>query len=168
MKILEEYGLQISITSTLNPLETSYVVISRETERFVDDIHDHKQELRSSDELLTAFQKSERKEPCMEEGGSNRTKETYAPKGNKETCANSLSNPTSDSLFKKTVIPAGERKWITIEASPSLFNTGIQDGHKDDTSSRSRRTRTRWMISLGYREIGVAEGVCTEKSRRIF
>ena len=34
--------------SIFHPWETSYVVISRETERFVDEIHDHKKELRSS------------------------------------------------------------------------------------------------------------------------
>ena len=33
VKILEEYGLEISIPSIVNPCETSYVVISRETER---------------------------------------------------------------------------------------------------------------------------------------
>ena len=76
-------------------------MISRETERFVDEIHDHKEELRSSSELLTALQKSEGKEPGIEEGGSNLTKETCAPRGNKETCANPLSTPTSDSFFSK-------------------------------------------------------------------
>ena len=44
--------------------------------------------------------------------------------------------------------------------------TSVQDGHKDDTSSRSRRTRTRWVISWGNSEIGVAEGVCTEWSKK--
>ena len=34
VKNIEEYGLEISIPSTLNLGETSYVVISRETERF--------------------------------------------------------------------------------------------------------------------------------------
>ena len=41
-------------------------MISRETERFVNEIHDHKEELRSSDELLTA------------ERGSNSSKEACA------------------------------------------------------------------------------------------
>ena len=84
-------------------------MISRETERFCGyENHDYKKELRSSNDLPTAFQKSEGKELCMVEGESNRMK---------ETCANPLSNPLSDSLSKKIVIP-----------------TGIQDGHKDDTS----------------------------------
>ena len=106
--------VRASIPSTLNPRETPYVVISRETKRFVDEIHDHKKEFRSSKELLTAFQ-SEGKEPCMEEGGSNRTKEPYAPEGNKETCANPLSSLLNDSLFFLRV----KGKWITIDANPS-------------------------------------------------
>ena len=61
--ILDGYGIEVAISSVAHPMNTSYVVISRETERFVNEIHDHKEELRSSDELLTAFQKSERKEP---------------------------------------------------------------------------------------------------------
>ena len=111
VKIIEEHGSEISIPSTLNSREASHVVISRETQRFVHEIHDHKKELRSSSELLTAFRKSEGKEPGVV-GGSN---------GNKETCANPLSNPLSDSLCK-TVIPTSERKWIAIDANPSPRN----------------------------------------------
>ena len=80
---------------------TSNVVISRVTERFVNEIHDHKEELRSSDELLTASDKSERREPYGEKRGSKSIKQTCAPKGNKETCANPLSNPIINSLFTK-------------------------------------------------------------------
>ena len=54
------------------------------------EIHDHKEELRSSSELFTAFQKSERRDTYGKERGSNNIKETCAPKGNKETCANPL------------------------------------------------------------------------------
>ena len=84
----------------------------------MNEIHDHKEELRSSYKLLTAFQTSERMEPHGEEGGSNSSKET-SPNSIKEACASLPSNPISDSLFKKTVIPRGERKWITIDANPS-------------------------------------------------
>ena len=48
MRIFEEYGSEISIPSFFNLEERSYVVISRETERFVDEIHDHKEEFISS------------------------------------------------------------------------------------------------------------------------
>ena len=84
-------------------------MISTETERFVHEIHDHEEELRSSNELLTA------------ERGSNRSEETCALNSIKETSANPLSNPIIGYLFKKkkTVIPKGERKLITVAANPS-------------------------------------------------
>ena len=69
---------------------------------FVNEIHDHKEELRSSNELLTA------------EKGSNRSQETGALNSVKGTRASPASNPIGDSLFKKTVIPGS-----TIEANPS-------------------------------------------------
>ena len=74
-----------------------------------------KNELRCSTELLPAFQKSERREPFVEEEESNSIKETCALPirsrfGNKEECANNFSNPPSDSLFKKTIIPTREKE----------------------------------------------------------
>ena len=96
-KILGECGLEISSPSIVTPANTSYVVISRETERFVNEIQDHKGELRSSSDLLTAFQKSERRDLCGEEKGSNSIQETCAPEDNKETCVNPLSNSIIDS-----------------------------------------------------------------------
>ena len=41
----------------------------------------------------------------------------------------------------------------------SSVATGLHTGYKDGTSLRSRRTRTRWIISFGHREVGIAEGV---------
>ena len=38
VKILEEYGIEIANPSLAKPANTSYVVISRETERFVNEI----------------------------------------------------------------------------------------------------------------------------------
>ena len=43
-----------------------------------------KNELRSSKELLSAFQKSEGRGPYVEEGRSNSIKEICAPHGNRE------------------------------------------------------------------------------------
>ena len=52
MKILDGYGIEAAIPSIANPAHTSYVVKSREAECFVNENHDHKEELRSSNELL--------------------------------------------------------------------------------------------------------------------
>ena len=84
VKILDGYGTEIAIPSIDKPAYTSYFVISRETERFVNEIHDQKEELRSSNELLTA------------ERGSNRSQETCALNSIKETCASLPSNPFGD------------------------------------------------------------------------
>ena len=107
---LDGYGIEIAIPSIVKPSYSSYVVISRETKRFVNEIHDHKEELRSSNELLTA---ERRFDGC---------KETCALNSIKETCASPRSNPIGDSFFKKTVTPRGERKWITIDADLSPRN----------------------------------------------
>ena len=97
VKILDGYGIEIAIPSIDNPVNTSYVVISTETQRFLNETHDHK-DLRSSDELLTA------------ERGSNGSKETCAPNSSNDTAASPPSNPFGGSLLKRTVIPGGERK----------------------------------------------------------
>ena len=75
-------------------VNTSYVVKSRETERLVNEIHDHNEELRSSSEMLTDLQRSERSEPYGEERGSNSIK---------ETCAS-----PQVSLYTKRTIPTNE------------------------------------------------------------
>ena len=80
VKILVGYGIEIAIPSIVKLANTFYVVKSRETERFVNETHDHKEGLRSRNELLTA------------ERGSNSVK---------ETCASSPSNLVGDSLIKK-------------------------------------------------------------------
>ena len=54
MKILGQPGLEISIPSTLKHETTSYVVTTRGTEHFVDETHDHKNELRPGTELLNS------------------------------------------------------------------------------------------------------------------
>ena len=77
-------GLQLRFRQRLDLRTHLTLWISRETELFVIENYDHKEELRSRNELLTA------------ERGSN---------SSKETCASPPSNPVSDSFFKKTVIP---------------------------------------------------------------
>ena len=44
MKILDTYCTEVAIQSSANPEYTTYVVISRKEERFVNEIHDHKPE----------------------------------------------------------------------------------------------------------------------------
>ena len=58
MKILDGYGIEVAVQSIANPEYTTYVVKSRVEERFVNEIHDHSQELRSSNELLANLHES--------------------------------------------------------------------------------------------------------------
>ena len=46
VKILDGYGIEVAIPLIANPTYTSYVVISREAERFVNENHNHKEEFR--------------------------------------------------------------------------------------------------------------------------
>ena len=43
VKILDEYGIEVAIPSIANPTYTFYFVISSETERFLNEILDHKE-----------------------------------------------------------------------------------------------------------------------------
>ena len=101
VKIVDGCGIEVAIPSVASPMDTSYVVMSIETKRFVNEIHDHKEELRSSYELLTELQGSGRRESYEERKGSSSIK---------ETCASPFSNqPPRASLYSQRTIPTNER-----------------------------------------------------------
>ena len=81
--MLDENGIEVAIESVPNPENRSCVVISRETERFLNEIHIHKTDARSSKELLDNH-------PESEEMVSTRFKETWADPCTKETRADSI------------------------------------------------------------------------------
>ena len=66
VNILDEYGLEVAIPSLCKPGDVTYVVISRETERFVNEIHTHEAETRSSRELLENLQESKVSMSCKQ------------------------------------------------------------------------------------------------------
>ena len=104
-KILDRYVIEVSIPSIAFPVDTSYVVISRETARFVNDIHDHKEGIMSSDELLR------RSEFYEEVGGTSIIK---------ETCASPLSiPPPRASLYTQRTTATNDWKWKVIHAHSS-------------------------------------------------
>ena len=108
VNILDGYGIEVAIPSISSPTYTSQVVISRETERFVNEFHDHKEELRSSNKLLAELQGSGRCESYEERKGSSSTK---------ETCASPFSNPPQRaSMYTQRTILTNERKWKVIHA----------------------------------------------------
>ena len=85
-------------------------------------IPDHKEELRSSDELLTELQGSVKSEPC---------EERKITSSNKETCANSFSNVSQRaSLYTQRTIPT---KWEEMEGHSRSF---IRWGHSETAVSK--------------------------------
>ena len=81
------------------------------------EIHDHKQELRSSNELLADLQGSGRSEVYGERKVTKSFKETWASPSTKETRAGPLIlTPRKASLFTSRIIPTSEKKWKTIHA----------------------------------------------------
>ena len=92
---LDRCCIEVAIQSIANPEYTTHVVISREEERFVNEIHDHKQELRSSNKLLANLR---------------------AAPSTKETSADPAILTPRAPLFTKRTIPTNEKKWITIHA----------------------------------------------------
>ena len=167
VRILGQLGLEISIPSTLKHETTSYFVITRGSERFVDEIHDHKNELRPSTELLTAFQNQKGENLVWKKRNptaSGNLCSTYYKSTWQQGSLCKQSQQSSQWFFVQKDYHSYERKtvdccWRQSFARTSFVDTSIQDGHKDGTSPRSRRTRTRWIPSLGRREIGIAEGV---------
>ena len=60
MKILDEHGVEVAIPSFCKPGDVTYVVISTETERFVNVIHTHEATTRFSRKIL-----QNRKKACL-------------------------------------------------------------------------------------------------------
>ena len=147
--------------------QTTHVLITRGTNRFVDEVHDHKVQLRPSTEFLSALQKSEGGESCVEESINNNKKtcalHVTSRHGNKEACVNNLSSPPScSSLFKKTFIPTSERKWVDIPGSSS-YGDALPIAVSKMVTRMVRHydkeeRRTWWIISLGHRKAAIAEG----------
>ena len=77
VKIIDKYGIEVAIQSISIPENTSYVVISTETDRFVNEIHNHKTDARSNSELHEDFPnqkemnfiKKEREPPALRKLG---------------------------------------------------------------------------------------------------
>ena len=90
---------------------------TKETERFVNEIHNHNAEVRSGMELLENLQESKKGEPYEERKVTTRSKETSAAPSMKETRAGSLSLvPNNASLYTRKIIHTNEKKWNTIHA----------------------------------------------------
>ena len=125
------------IPSIASPMDTSHVVISRESERFVNEIHDHKEELRSSNELLTELQVSGRSESYEGTCGSpsaveRKWKVTHAHSSNGGYLAVALSKMVTTMLRhydQDERQTGGSKHWDTIR--PVLMKAIAQEGARD-------------------------------------
>ena len=113
VKNLDRYCIEVAIQSIANLKYTTYVVKSREEAFFVKEVHDHKQELRSSSELFANFH-----EPGRNEAGNviRSHKETWAAPSTNETSADFVIFAPIASLFTTRTILMNDKKWIIINA----------------------------------------------------
>ena len=132
VKILDQKVLEIASASPNDKERTSYGMISRGKNWFVDEVHILNAELRTSAELLTELQQSGGGE-CVLGQSNTSNQETGAAHvsshtGNKQTCADTLSTPPSQAFFHtQRTIPTTERKWKVVYANSSYGALSIQD-----------------------------------------
>ena len=113
LKIHHGYAIDVAIPSICKAEDTPYNAISRKTERFVNEIHNHTAEVRSSNGLLENLQESER-------NVTTGNKETWALTSTRKLDADSLSLiPKKASLNTRKIIPANEENWIAIHDNVS-------------------------------------------------
>ena len=134
--LLDEYGFEVAIPSICKRGGTSYVVISREAERLVNEIHDHKEELRSSNELIAYITSR-----ISERWTLWRKKKKFAQQGN---LCQLFQQSASKSILVHT--KNHSNKWEKMEGHSRSFtrwrilsNCCIQDGYKNAASLWSRR-----------------------------
>ena len=142
---------------------------SREEERFVNEIHHHKQELRSRNELLASLHESGRNE----EGKVTRShKETWIAPSTKETGADPVILTPRASLFTKRTTPTKEKNVDNYSRSFTIRrrfgSVSPQIGYYDTSSLWPRWTTTWWIETLGPWETSIDESVCTQRSSRLW
>ena len=109
MQYLGINGIEIQIPFTATQERTSWVVICRGKNRYVEEFHlndpDHNP---TSSELLLERSVAKESEPCSTEIEQSSIKETHATQFEIQT------NPMYN--YSEEVIPIGERKWNDIPA----------------------------------------------------
>ena len=124
-KILDECGVEVAIPSIWKPGDVTYVVISRETERDVKEIHTDKQKNRSSRELLENLPESKNSMSYKQREATTGSEETWVAPGIGETRAGFVNLvPNKSSVYTRKTIHRNEEKWITVHSNP-LRGSGL-------------------------------------------
>ena len=119
MKILDEYGIEIAIPSICKAGDVTHVVISRETERFVNEIHTHEARNQIQQGIARKFSAIQRKHALQTKRGNHSPTETWVASSTGETREGFLKLvPNKASSYSRKIIPRNEKEWITIHANP--------------------------------------------------
>ena len=154
VKILDEYGIELAIQSISNPENT------RETERFVTGIHDHKTDVRSSNELLEHLQESETKAVTC-------SKEIWAvPSTTEPVQALSAFSRQGIPLHMENHSHEWEKSGWLVAIWRSFGSVDFQNGHDNVTTFRPRRMRTWWVETWEFNQISNGQKNCTRRSAR--
>ena len=111
VKILDEYGVEVAVPSICKPGDVTYVLISTETEHFMNENHTHEAKTRFSGELLENPQESEGSMFYNQREVTTSPQETWIAPSTGETRAGFVN-------LGKT-LPRIEEEWITIHANPN-------------------------------------------------
>ena len=110
VKILDEYEVEVAIQSICKPGDVTYVVIPRETERFVNEIHTHEARIRSSMELLENSQESKESVSYEQREVTTNPRETWVANGKLVQALSNLFRMRLPFIYKRKIIPRNERK----------------------------------------------------------
>ena len=117
-KLMARMVLKLEFSSIRNPVDTSFIVISRETERFRHELHQLRREFRSSNELLKRRVQRRKGVRYEERKVTTSHKETWAaPSSWKQDADTIILTQSQEHLCTKWAIPRNEKKWITIPAN---------------------------------------------------
>ena len=143
MKILDQYGLEIAISSPNERERTSYVMVSRGKSRFVDEIILPKPNSDQVQNYSLKFKKSEARECCLAQSKTSI----------QETDAARVKSPTSNKghpqhYSQPSVFVHTKKNYCDQEELESYFcqffvwrnsvTGGLQNGYRNGAPSRSR------------------------------
>ena len=102
VNIVDEYGIEIAVPSICKPGDVTYAAISRETERFVNEIHTHEARRRSGGVLLENSQESKDSVSCKQREVTTSPRETWVAPSTGETRVGSVKLvPNKASIYTK-------------------------------------------------------------------
>ena len=111
--------MEVAIPSNCKPGDVTYVVISRATERFVNEILTHEAKTQIQLGIARNLQESKESMSYKQREVNTSPKETWVAPSTGETRASFVNLvPNEASMYTRTTLPRIEKKWITIHSNP--------------------------------------------------